>query len=90
MKWHHPSTVTQDADDRGEDAEDGLDRSRATVSFSALYDALGRGLTNERSVLLLYALLYGSLPFRVRLCCCYLLLHFNFLMVGACSQICPS
>jgi hypothetical protein len=32
----------------------------AAVSYAALYDALGRGLTSERAVLLLYALLHGS------------------------------
>ena len=36
------------------------------MSFPRLYDALARGLSNDRSVLLLYALLYGCQPFQVR------------------------
>ena len=60
------SVCLQDADDRGGDAESGSVGNQATVSFSQLYEALGKGLTTERSVLLLYALLYGCPPFRVR------------------------
>ena len=57
------SPAMQDADG-GSDPEAGASQ-QATVPFSQLYDALGRGLTNDRSVLLLYALLYGCQPFQV-------------------------
>jgi hypothetical protein len=53
----------QDADG-GNDPEAGASQ-QAAVPFSQLYDALGKGLTNDRSVLLLYALLYGCQPFQV-------------------------
>ncbi len=35
----------------------------AAVPYGALFDALGRTLSNERAVLLLYALLHGSSRF---------------------------
>ena len=60
--------VLQDADDRGGDAEAGQGAatdSEAVVSFSALYDALGRRLAGEGSVLLLYLLLHGCRHFQV-------------------------
>ena len=58
-----PAASLQDADEEC-DPEGGASQL-ATVSFSQLYDALGRGLTNDRSVLLLYALLYGCQRFQV-------------------------
>ena len=59
-----PGVCVQDADG-GSDPEGGATQ-QATVSFPQLYDALGRGLTNDRSVLLLYALLYDCQSFQVR------------------------
>ena len=63
---HRPARLSiapQDADETT-DAEGGASRE-ARLSYSRLYDALARGLANDRSVLLLYALLYGCQPFQV-------------------------
>jgi len=54
----------QDADETV-DPEGGASQ-QARLSFPRLYDALAPGLSNDRSVLLLYALLYGCQPFQVR------------------------
>lgn len=62
---------SQDMDDRGTDAESGLGAAaagEASVSFSGLYNSLGRRLVNERSVLLLYLLLHGCQTFQVGRC----------------------
>jgi hypothetical protein len=67
---------SQDAEDRGTDAESGLGQvsaQQAVVPFSALYNILGQRLATERgaerSVLLLYLLLHGCQPFQVRSIC---------------------
>lgn len=49
----------------------------APVSFSALYNTLGRRLGSERSVLLLYLLLHGCRPFQV------LLTHAGFCLLAS-------
>lgn len=57
------SLAVQDAAET-DDPEGGASQ-QARLSFPRLYDALARDLTNDRSVLLLYALLYGCQPFQV-------------------------
>ncbi|KAK9817010.1 hypothetical protein WJX72_008242 [[Myrmecia] bisecta] len=71
-KHHNPFRRSlrriQDADDVGD--EDAAESGRAntpgepSVSYSGLYDALGKGLVHERSVLLLYSLLHDCVNFQ--------------------------
>lgn len=51
-----PAAATDDAAEGG---HAGGVRGDAAVGYAALYNALGAGLTSERAVLLLYALLHG-------------------------------
>jgi hypothetical protein len=67
-KCNMPAWVmVQDADDA--DTEDAAEGGRGAggagpaVSYAALYDAMARGLINERAVLLLYDLLHDCQHF---------------------------
>ena len=48
----------QDANPKDEDSAPSFSGRTDRVDFARLYEALGRNLTNERSVLLLYDLLH--------------------------------